>query len=373
MFPLSGPKVEVVAKRVRPVDVSLVRLPAGTRSPLQELALRFGIAIGLLVTMVLLVYVDRGGYTDNWDGSVSFIDSFYYATVTLTTTGYGDITPVSDGARLINAFLVTPLRIAFLVVLVGTTLEVLASQGRTLWRVSRWRKNMHDHIVVVGYGTKGRSAIATLLRNDIPKESIIVVDPSASALAEANNDGLAVIAGDATRRDVLLRAEVERARQVIITTDRDDSAVLATLTVRQLSPSAHVTVAVREQNNVPLMRQSGADAVITSSEAVGRLLGLSTLSPTLGEVMEDILTVGDGLEVAERDILPREIGKTPQALQDQVISVVRDGVTHRYYDPAVSQLQRGDKLIVVRPAEELPWAPRPGAPPMGSRPAPDAT
>jgi len=120
---------------------------------------------------------------------------------------------------------------------------------------------------------------------------------------------------------------------------------------------------VREQNNVPLMRQSGADAVITSSEAVGRLLGLSTLSPTLGEVMEDILTVGDGLEVAERDILPREIGKTPQALQDQVISVVRDGVTHRYYDPAVSQLQRGDKLIVVRPAEELPWAPRPGAAP----------
>jgi voltage-gated potassium channel len=332
------------------------------------LGIRFAIAVGLLVTMVFLVYFDRTDYHDNYDTSVSLVDSIYYATVTLTTTGYGDITPVTDSARLINAFIVTPLRIAFLVVLVGTTLEVLATQGRTIWRVSRWRKRMHDHVIVVGYGTKGRSAVATLLDNDIPRESILVVDPNTAAIAEAHSDGLAVISGDATRRDVLQRAEAEHAKQVIITTDRDDSAVLTTLTVRQLTSDAYVTVAVREQNNVPLMRQSGANAVITSSEAVGRLLGMSTLSPTLGDVLEDLLTVGDGLEVAERDILPREIGKTPQALQDQVISVVREGQTYRYYDPTVSQLERGDKLIVIRPAEELPWAPRPGAAPLGARP-----
>jgi voltage-gated potassium channel len=43
-----------------------------------------------------------------------------------------------------------------------------------------------------------------------------------------------------------------------------------------------------------------------------------------------------------------------------VIAVVRDGQVHRYFDPVVTQLARGDKLIVVRPAQELPWAPRPG-------------
>jgi voltage-gated potassium channel len=43
-----------------------------------------------------------------------------------------------------------------------------------------------------------------------------------------------------------------------------------------------------------------------------------------------------------------------------VIAVVRDGVVHRYFDPAVTQLARGDRLVVVRPAEELPWAARPG-------------
>ena len=93
-------------------------------------------------------------------------------------------------------------------------------------------------------------------------------------MEEAHADGLAVVTGDATRREVLRRAGVDEAQQVIITTDRDDSNVLATLTVRQLNPDAYIVAAVREQDNVPLVRQCGADSVITSSDAVGRLLGL---------------------------------------------------------------------------------------------------
>lgn len=136
--------------------------------------------------------------------------------------------------------------------------------------------------------------------------------------------------------------------------------MLATLTVRQLNPDAYIVTAVREHENSPLMRQSGADSVITSSDAVGRLLGLSSVSPTLGTVMEDLLSYGDGLEVAERELLVSEVGRQPQSLPDQVISVVRDEKVYRYFDPVVSQLARGDRLIVVRPAKELPWAPRPG-------------
>jgi voltage-gated potassium channel len=76
--------------------------------------------------------------------------------------------------------------------------------------------------------------------------------------------------------------------------------------------------------------------------------------------MEDLLTYGEGLEVVERELLVNEVGKTPQALPDQVIAVVRDERVFRYYDPVVTQLARGDRLVVVRPARELPWAPRPG-------------
>jgi voltage-gated potassium channel len=339
-----------------------VSLPERVRSPWWELSRRLLMALGILVSTVLLVWFDRAGYRDNNDptGHVGLIDAIYYTTVTLSTTGYGDIAPVAPHARLVNAFFVTPARIAFLVLLIGTTLEVLASQGRENLRIARWRKTMTKHVVVVGYGTKGRSAVETLVNNGQDRADIVVVDRGGDALQDAHADGLAVVTGDATRRDVLRRAGVARAQQVIITTDRDDSNVLATLTVRQLNPDAWIVSAVREGENAPLMKQSGADSVITSSDAVGRLLGLSTLSPTLGSVMEDLLTYGQGLEVAERDLLVNEVGQPPQSLPDQVIAVVRDEKVYRYFDPVVTQLARGDRLVVVRPAKELPWAPRPG-------------
>jgi voltage-gated potassium channel len=341
---------------------SMVRFPTTIRSPWWELGRRFLMALAILVGTVLLVYLGRGGYRDSNDphGTVNFVDALYYTTVTLSTTGYGDIAPATQGARLVNAFVITPARIAFLVLLIGTTLEVLASQGREQFRVARWRKKMDDHVVVIGYGTKGRSAVGLLLSNGVDKEKVVVVDPGSAALEDANADGLPVVAGDATRREVLRRAGVERAQQVIITTGRDDSTVLATLTVRQLNPDAYIVAAVRESDNVPLVKQSGADSVVTSSDAVGRLLGLSSLSPTLGSVMEDLLTYGEGLEVAERELLVTEVGKQPQQLPDQVIAVARDDKVFRYFDPAVTQLARGDRLIVVRPSKELPWAPRPG-------------
>lgn len=348
------------AQRARATS-ALVRLPASQASPWLALGRRMLIALGLLATMVLLVFVDADGYRDaaNDDG-VGFVDSVYYATVTLTTTGYGDITPVTDQARLVNAFIVTPLRVMFLVVLIGTTLEVLATQGREMLRVARWRRQMQDHVVIVGYGTKGRAVVATLANNGVPRERLVVVDPDNAAIEAAHDDGLTAIWGDGTRREILRKAEAARARQAIITIDRDDAAVLAVLTVRQLNPGAYVVVAVREQQNVPLLRQSGADSVITSSEAVGRLLGLSALSPSLGQVMEDLLAYGHGLEVAERPLLPREAGKQPQRLLDQVVAVVRDNEVYRYYDPTVTLLEPGDRLVVIRPAAETPWAPRPG-------------
>ncbi len=345
-----------------PDDLALgtVAFPRPATSPWWALGKRVLIALGLLVMTVLIVYIDRKGYRDSYDGELSLVDAIYYTTVTLSTTGYGDITPVSQSARLVNALVVTPLRVAFLVVLIGTTVEVLASQGREMFRVARWRKQMDQHLVVVGYGTKGRNAIDTLVGNGWPKEKIVVVDPHTAAVQEANSRGLTVVVGDATRRDILRRAGAQNARQIIITTDRDDSTVLSVLNARQLNPTAYIVAAAREGDNVELVRQSGADAVVTSSEAVGRLLGLSAVSPALGSVFEDLLTYGEGLEVAERELLVPEVGKQPSQLPDQVLAVVRDNKVHRYFDPVVTQLARGDKLIVVRPSQELPWAPRPG-------------
>lgn len=212
---------------------------------------------------------------------------------------------------------------------------------------------MRNHVVVIGYGTKGRSAVATMQRNELDTSKVVVIDNSPVALADANRDGVAALEGDATRRELLQRAEISRAREIVITLNRDDAAILTTLTVRRLNPSAHVVVACREHDNVSLLRQSGADAVVTSSDAVGRLLGLSAVSPNLGTVIEDILTSGEGLEVFERMVTADEVGRNPSEIAtERVIAVVRNKTLRRYYDPAVQELQTGDHVIVVRAAPE---------------------
>jgi len=204
----------------------MVSLPERTRSPWWVLGRRLLAAVLILLGTVLLVWFDRDGYRDGNDPpyfEVNLVDAIYYTTVTLSTTGYGDIAPTTPTARLVNAFVITPARIAFLVLLIGTTLEVLASQGREMIRVSRWRKKMGQHVVVVGYGTKGRSAVETIVGNGQDRAGIIVVDPTTAAKTDAHADGLTVVTGDATRRSVLRQAGVESATHVIITTDRDDS------------------------------------------------------------------------------------------------------------------------------------------------------
>jgi voltage-gated potassium channel len=213
---------------------------------------------------------------------------------------------------------------------------------------------MRNHVVVIGYGTKGRSAVQTLTETKVAPDRMVVIDGRPSVIADANLHGFAAIHGDATRREILRRAEISKAHDVIITLDRDDSAILVTLTVRQMNPHAHIVVAVREQDNVPLLRQSGADSVITSSEAVGRVVGLSSLSPNLGAIIEDLLTSDFGLEITERQVTPDEVGKSPADIRDErVLGVVRNRTLRQFYDPTVATLQTGDQLVVVRHAPRV--------------------
>ncbi|WP_327354782.1 potassium channel family protein [Streptomyces sp. NBC_01304] len=338
---------------------SRIKLPKRVvQRPLQQVTKRIVMALSILVATALIVYVDSGGYNDNVDGEVDLLDAFYYATVTLSTTGYGDIAPASDGARLANILIITPLRVLFLIILVGTTLEVLTERTREEFRLNRWRSTLRDHTVVVGFGTKGRSAIQTLCATGLKKEQIVIVDPSAKVIDAATAEGFVGVVGDATRSDVLLRAEAQRARQVVIATQRDDTAVLVTLTARQLNRGAKIVAAVREEENAPLLRQSGADAVITSASAAGRLLGLSVLSPSAGTVMEDLIQQGSGLDLVERTVTKAEAGRGVRETEDLVVSVVRGHRLLGYDDPAASPLQLTDRLItIVRATPQAPAAP----------------
>ena len=131
--------------------------------PISNISIRLSIALGALLLTAGIVYFSRDCYVNDGEiGDLTWIDAFYYATVSLSTTGYGDIAPICQSSRLINVIIITPLRFIFLIVLVGTTIEVLTQRTRQEWRTRNWRKHVEDHTIVVGYGVKGRSAARSL-------------------------------------------------------------------------------------------------------------------------------------------------------------------------------------------------------------------
>jgi voltage-gated potassium channel len=280
---------------------------------------------------------------------VNFLDAIYYSTVTVTTTGYGDIAPVSAGARAWTAFVVTPLRAVFLIVLVGTTLQLLTERYRQALAENRWRRRVTDHTIVAGYGTKGRGAVDTLLASGTPPDGIVVVDIAANAVQEARSRGLTSVLGDATRTSVLTEAMVERATSVIVTCNRDDTATLVTLTARELNPAASIVVAVKEQENAHLLRYSGAGTVVISSEAAGRLLGLATRHPRAVDVIADLIVAGEGLEMIEREASPDEIGGPPDPEPGHLpMAIVRGGERIAFDDARCLQLEAGDVIVSLR-------------------------
>jgi voltage-gated potassium channel len=334
--------------------VGVLRIPEHRGGPTASIIRRVIGAILALGIAVLLVYLGRDGYRDANDDGLSLLDCFYYATVSLSTTGYGDITPVSPTARLVNVLVITPLRVLFLIVLVGTTLEVLTERSRQALKIQRWRRRVRDHVVVIGYGTKGRSAVSSLLADEEEAIDVVVVDTAPSALEAATSRGLVTVNGNGTRSDVLRLAGVTRARAVVVATNRDDTAVLVTLTARELAPQAYIVASVRERENLHLLRQSGANSVVVSSETAGRLLGMATKTPAVVELVEDLLTPDFGLAIAQRPVEPEEVGGSPRHLPDIVLGVVRDGRLHRVDSPEVDAVESGDILLYVRkvtPAE----------------------
>jgi voltage-gated potassium channel len=324
-------------------------MPNAGGSPVRALVWRLLVAVGALLATALIVYFGRDGYLDNSsDTPISVGDAVYYATVSLSTTGYGDIVPVTDAARLWTTLVITPLRLVFLIVLVGTTVELLTERSRQAFRIDRWRRRVHEHTVVVGYGTKGRAAVETLLGDGDDPADIVVVDTDRSRLDAASAQGLVTVTGDATRSSVLRIAGVDRATAIVVATNRDDTAVLVTLTARQLAPNVRIVAAVRESENRRLLRQSGADSVVVSAETAGRLLGMAATTLNVVDVVDDLITPDTGLVIGERPAEDSEVGDSPRHLSDIVLGVIRADTLHRVDAAAVDALEPGDRLVYVR-------------------------
>jgi len=322
-------------------------------SPIQNVTLRIGIAVLALVITALIVYFERTCYADRGvTGELTLVDAFYYATVSLSTTGYGDIVPVCESSRIVNVLVITPLRFLFLIVLIGTTIEVLTKKLEVKSAPGNGGRKWKTTPSSLDTGSKVAVLAKALLDAGYNANSIVVVSPDRESCDLATRDGLVAFVGDGRQEEVLKDVSIERAGQIIVATNEDDTSVLVTLTARRLAPAtAKIIAAVRESQNADVMRQSGANSVIPTAESAGRLMGLSVISSEAGALMEDLLDSSRGLEVTERAVTKEELSMSPGELNEKgqiVLAVIRNGITHRFYTESIRFLEQGDRMVVIK-------------------------
>ncbi|MCU6452988.1 potassium channel family protein [Sphingomonas sp. A2-49] len=320
-----------------------------------------GAALGLRVLAALALvgialaghWFDREGLRDNTDGEVSFIDVVYFTMITVTTVGYGDIVPVTDRARLFDTFVVTPVRIFVWLIFLGTAYTFLFKNTWERWRMARIQRELQNHTIVCGYGATGAEAVAELLRRGCPPDGIVVVDADEIALEEADELGVGTVLGDATHNAVLQEAGIIRARALVVSPNRDDTAVLIAMTARRLAPEVPVAVGVRATENEILARDAGAAVIVNPVSFGGRLLAGATMGSHIADYVSDLVTSDGRVKLNERPVTPQEVGRPLRGVETgQALRLYRDGRTIGFWEPEAAAMEAGDVLIEIVPTTD---------------------
>ncbi|MEO7654618.1 MAG: potassium channel family protein [Sphingomicrobium sp.] len=319
-----------------------------TLRPWAQFGIRMAIMIGMIVFIVAFHWFERDALKDNIDGSINFADVIYFTMISATTTGYGDIVPVTDRARLFDALIVTPIRVFFLLLLAGTAYTFIIKRTWNQWLMKLIQKNLGDHILLVGFGISNDKALEELLARGIPPKRIVVIDSDAEALDRAGECGVAVLLGDATRDETLQAAHVDRAAAMLVSTGRDDSNILVTLTARKLSDNVKISVTVRETDNEDIARQAGADTVINPVSFTGLLLASSLEGPFRADFIADLATSAGRVELRERLVSPEEVGRTVlEVSSGQIVRLIRDNKPQRLTGRSAPRIAAGDRVLEI--------------------------
>lgn len=334
-----------------PAKPRVFSLRRRSRTPVWASLLLRVVLVFVLIGIALGVHwFDREGLRDNVDGRISFIDVMYFTMITVTTVGYGDITPVTERARLFDTFVVTPVRLFVWLIFLGTAYSFLITRVWDRWKMRVIERSLNGHVVVVGHGASGKEAVSELIRRGADTRAIVVVDRDAATLAEAEACGTNVMEGDGTRDVVLEAARVDRAHSVIVCTGRDDTSILVVLTARRLAPRVPISVVVRSRDNEAIARQAGAGVVINPASFAGLLLAGSTHGEHIADYVADLAASDGQVRLQQRAVALNEIGRPLSDLATGLgLRIYRGGRFYGFWREEVERLEPGDIIVEVVP------------------------
>ncbi len=230
----------------------------------------------LLALSGTLCYGTAGTYSlrEEFGQVDSVLDAFYYTVVTASTVGYGDVTPLSQEARVFSLSVVV-LGTASFAVALGSVLgpAIEARFAHALGNMTDTEYDLlEDHIVILGHGDLTEPII-----EELGDKAFVIVSGDTDVVTQYRNRDIRVISGDPSDEQPLHDANIEHARAVIVATENDAEDAFAILTARELSPDTRIIAAATARENIQKIRRAGADTVLSPALIGGQLIGQSAL------------------------------------------------------------------------------------------------
>lgn len=319
-------------------------LPNSVRLRLVLIAVLGALVLGTLVFHVL----------EGW----SILDSLYVTAQTVTTVGFGDLTPRTRGGRAFT--------VVFMIVSVGIVLyaltttvqaivhsELFATYGR-----SRKMSNMRDHFIICGAGRVGSHLMRSLTATN---ETFLVVETDSAKVEALLDLDIPVLARDATLEETLREAGVERARGLAACLPDDADNVYVVLTARDLNPNIHIVARAAEEQAEAKLIRAGANRVVAPTIIGGHRMAMALTKPAVGDFLDSItandLELGfEQLEVSSgSSLVDRKLSETVirSELNIVVVSIRRSDGKSVFNPSGEARIEGGDMLIAIGHPESL--------------------
>ncbi len=307
------------------------------------------------VAAAILVFTTLYWLIEGW----SAWDGLYMTIITLTTVGFREVHELDNAGRAVT--MAASLSGAALIfggvgIMAETLLSEIGSGHRERRRMERTIADLHDHLIVCGYGRVG-STVARQLRET--GRSVVVIDILADSIERARHDGYLVVEGDATEDATLRAAGVDRARALVTTTDSDANNVYVVLSSRAINPALYIVGRANTPSAEPKLTQAGADRVVSPYTMAGRRIAELAVRPALVDFIDAALSPNSltfALEADRVDAGGPFDGRTVGELRDRgifVLAVVRGPGEYDDHPPADRRLGAGDELILSAPSVTL--------------------
>ena len=250
-------------------------------------------------------------------------DGVWWSVVTMGTVGYGDKYPVSLGGRIVGMMLIfsgVGLMSLFTATIASIFVEQRIKEGRGLEKIKD-----KDHVVICGWNRYTENVLLGLTQYGSMEDTPIIfinelsVDEIDALKLKYHKYNLKFLRGNYVHEDVLLRANIKKARFAIIMADLsggqameriDEKTTLAALTIKSTAPQVKTIAEILDAENRPHLKRANVDEIIVRGEHVGSMLASAVKSPGLPKLLSNILSLTDSNEFRRVDIPLEYVGRT---------------------------------------------------------------